>query len=101
MRPLAALDLEVFVNYFLVMFKHIETGKITYFEHPLDIEQIKKVLKAYRIITFNGIGYDIPILMYALTGVSTESIKAASNRIIQHNLKPWHFEKESISSFKM
>lgn len=90
-RPVAVLDLEVFQNYFLVAMKEVTTGKVMMMEHPLDVERLRKILKAYRLITFNGIGYDMPILMYALTGATTEDIKKASNYIITQNAKPWHF----------
>jgi len=94
MRPRAALDLEVFSNYFLFMMMDLESTRVIWMEHPLDIPKIIRLLKTYTLITFNGLNYDIPILMYALTGVGTEAIKRASNRIIQQNLKPWNFAKE-------
>lgn len=94
MRPSAALDLEVYDNYFLVAMRDLATGKVATLEHPLDLDRLKKLLCRYRLITFNGLGYDIPILMLALKGVSTKALKAASNRIITHNLKSWNFARE-------
>lgn len=93
-RPVAVLDTEVFHNYFLVAMKDVATGNVMTMEHPLDMERLKKIIKAYRIITFNGIGFDIPILFYAMTGVSTEDLKRASNYIIQNNAKPWNFAQK-------
>lgn len=94
MRPSAVIDLEVYRNYFLVAMKDLATGRVATFEHPLDLERLKKILCRYRLISFNGLGYDIPMLMLALKGVSTQRLKDASNRIITHNLKPWNFARE-------
>lgn len=94
MRPVCVFDSEVYTNWTLFYFRNIETRQEWKFEHPLDLAALKKVVREHRLVTFNGLGYDIPILMYALKGATAEQIKAASNRIIVHNLKPWHFEKE-------
>jgi hypothetical protein len=52
------------------------------------------LITTYRLITFNGMGYDIPLLMLVLRGDDSLKIKKASDRIIVQNLKPWNFEKE-------
>lgn len=91
MRPVAVLDTEVFSNYFLVALKDVETGRVVRLEHPLDQKRLVRLLKTYRIVTFNGIRFDLPILMYAMTGVSTEDLKNASNYIITQNAQPWNF----------
>lgn len=101
-RPLATLDLETFHDYFLVMFSKINPqgemvkwkGFELYQGHPLDVRQIIAVLKRHTVVTFNGNGYDIPMLMYALTGVSNAALKRASDHIIQGNLRSWQFEQE-------
>ena len=93
-RPVAVLDLEVYYNFFLVALKDLSTRRLLLMEYPLDLDHLRKVLCHYRVVTFNGTGYDIPILMYALSGATTEQLKHASNRIIDHNLQPWIFGKE-------
>ena len=108
MRPVAFLDLEVYKNYFLCAVR-FETGCVEMHErfvHPSverevsateigwSLERIREILLTHRVVTFNGIGYDMPILMYALTGASAADLKKASDRIIIHNCKPWNFERE-------
>ena len=93
-RPVLVFDSEVYINWTLFYFRNVETREEFRFEHPLDIPKLKEVIRTHRLVTFNGIGYDIPILMLALKGATAEELKAASNRIIVHNLKPWNFEKE-------
>jgi len=93
-RPVAVFDSEVFTNWTLFLFRNVDTRETFAFEHPLDLQALKKVVREHRLVTFNGIGYDIPILMLALKGATSEELKKASNRIITQNLKPWNFEKE-------
>jgi len=94
MRPVLVFDSEVFINWTLFYFRNIVTREEFRFEHPMDLEGLKTVIREHRLVTFNGTGYDIPILMLALKGATAAELKAASNRIIVHNLKPWNFEKE-------
>lgn len=98
-RPLATLDIETFHDYFLVMFSKINEkgekvrfkGFEKYWDHPLDIRGIIAVLRKHTVVTFNGNGYDMNMLMYALTGVSNKDLKKASDHIIQGNLRSWQF----------
>ena len=66
------MDIECYRNFFLVMFKNYQ-GKTKYFEmyndSELDIEGVKRVMNAAEVVTFNGNGYDIPMLTLAL-GIS-------------------------------
>lgn len=95
---LITLDTEVFSNYLLVMFRKISDGKVIYFEKHndeyLNIPNILKILKEYTIGTFNGIGYDLPILEVAVAGMPNMSIKATSNLIIDEGLRPWQVRKQ-------
>ncbi len=97
-RPEAVLDIECYRDYFLVMFSRIDGEKFKGFElfegHPLDRRGIIKMLRRYTIVTFNGRGYDEPLLMYALTGATNAQLKRASDHIIQGNLKPWEFAEQ-------
>jgi len=95
------LDIETYSNYLLVLFM-TEDGKAKRFEifndddsgfdpaailclmtHP-DVE----------LITFNGVGFDIPLLTYALVTQDTRKIKKMANRFIEMNVKPWHFYRD-------
>ena len=100
MRPQAVLDIECSHGWFLVAVRDITKVDAHSFEMPSGAmpeelrEKIRKILKTYRIYTFNGVGYDIPLLMYMLTGATVEQLKHASDRIVIGGLKPWNFEKE-------
>lgn len=94
MRPIVFFDMEVYPNYTLCLFKNAASKELRGFEYPFDLDTMRELVNASCLVTFNGLNYDIPILMYALTGASALEIKKASDRIIVHNLKPWHFERE-------
>lgn len=95
-RPLVAFDMEVYPNYTLLVFKNFD-GTITTFEQfeneRLDLKSIRKVVTTSTLITFNGTGYDIPLLLYCLLGKSATEVYAANERIIHDNIKWWNFEK--------
>lgn len=95
MKPTLMMDIECYGAYFLVKFMSADTRGTVEYElfdgHPLDIASIRALLANYRIVTFNGNKYDIPMLSYALAGATNEQLKAASDAIIQQNLQPWQF----------
>lgn len=96
MKPTVVMDLEVYRNYFLAAFKSVDTDKSMTFEmydgKELSREKILRVLEKCRIVTFNGMTYDFPILSYAIQeGITCKQIKEASDRIINDKLKPWQF----------
>jgi hypothetical protein len=78
-------DTECYPNYFLIIFKD-EGGKITSFEkiedRPLDIAKLKKFIQNKLLIGFNSKMYDIPMIAYALQGVSNASLKNMSQLLI-------------------
>ena len=95
-KPTAVMDIECYRNYFLVMFKRVDTGAVRTYElfdgQPLNTGELRTVMGAYRIVTFNGANYDLPMLTLALTGVSCEALKRASDSIIVGDLRAWQFE---------
>lgn len=98
-REKVVMDIECYRDYFLVSFSKLSASRFVGFEMydgvELDRRAIIKLLKKYTIVTFNGRNYDIPILMYALTGrADNMDLKRASDHIIQGNLKPWEFEEQ-------
>ena len=96
---LVVCDIECYPNYFLVAFKDINNPeKIKRFEmrgdeDKLDVQSIKRILRMATVITFNGIGYDIPMILYALKGANCSELREASSDIIDNGMKPWVFEK--------
>lgn len=97
-KPTLMLDLEVYRDYFLAGLLNAETGNVRQFDthgetgrlSAEDIDTIKRVLEAYRIVTFNGSSYDMPILAAALSGADCLALKEISDKIVKLNLKPWN-----------
>lgn len=91
------MDIECYVDYFLVMFRRVDTGTTRQYEmfdgQRLDAEEIRRIMRTYRVVTFNGNNYDCPMLAYALTGVSCAKLKEASDTIIVGQMKGWQFEQ--------
>lgn len=98
MKTTLILDLEIYRDYFLAMFRNVKTGNVRAFElfdgQLLDVATIKSILKSYRLVTFNGANFDIPLLMLALKGANNAIIKKACDSIINNNLRGWQFERQ-------
>lgn len=98
------LDVECYVNYFLLMFKKVTTGEVIYFEKyegspELNRKNIYHLLNKYTLISFNGLKYDMLIIEAALAGYSNKALKRVSNMIIPNNkakrgMQPWEVRKE-------
>lgn len=83
-------DIELYPNYFLAAFLSLETGKVICIED--DMEKLNWILHNYKIITFNGNNFDIPIMALAIAGKSIEELKYAADMIIG-GLQGWHIYK--------
>lgn len=96
LRVKAVLDIECYVNYFLIALKNIANRKVVTFERSdwadFDVEQLKLILAKYTIVTFNGKRYDELMLKAAIRGASNKELKQLSDDIIANELKPWHAE---------
>jgi hypothetical protein len=94
-RPIAYCDLETYKDYFLCKFLFENDGTfLDYVLVPgttLNKLGILLVLARHTIVTFNGSGYDCPILALALSGASNQALKDASDVIITRGMKPWDF----------
>lgn len=101
MKPTVVLDTEVYKDYFLAAFYNPDGERTLLFElydgHPLDVIAIKRVLSKCRIVTFNGINFDLPILTEALNGFDPLRLKGIANRIIERNEKYWQIGIEPIA----
>lgn len=97
MKRKLVLDIELYQNYLLVMFKSLDTRVVRHFEmfdgQALDVATLQAVLRDFTIITFNGLDYDLPILTMAMQGATLAELKAASNHIIEGGLRGWQFEQ--------
>jgi hypothetical protein len=97
-RPTAAYDTECYRNFWMIAFRDVAGDKRKHFEmydgHPLDIDSIKKIIRAWRLVSFNGINYDVPLLTLALAGVDCNGLKEASDAIIVGGMKWWEVLRE-------
>jgi len=97
-KPTLILDCEIYQDYFLAMFLNVETGNTRAFElhveQALDVETLRTILRKYRLVTFNGANFDIPLLMLALSGANNARIKRGCDAIINNNLRGWQFEQQ-------
>lgn len=87
------IDTETYSNYFLLSCLNIESGNVRHFEfydgQPLDIRTIKQIMSRCLTISFNGNGFDLPIIVAALKGYSVKQIKGLADKIIKSNRPSW------------
>lgn len=98
-------DVECYRNFFYIAFKCVSNGKYVAFEQSPDFElnklKLRFMLWRFCLVSFNGIGYDMPMITLALKGVSCDELKEASDFIIKsgpnhgtERVTPWKFERE-------
>lgn len=96
--PQYIMDIECYVNYFLVKFLNIETDEIIDFEQTneteFDSKRVLHLLSKSEIVTFNGTKYDLLMLRLALKGATNKQLKKASDEIIQDDMRVWKFEEK-------
>jgi hypothetical protein len=93
-----AFDIEIMNDYAIIGGMNMRTGKVLGLtmsgSEGLDRDHLRRVLKNYTIITFNGLTFDIPLVFLAMSGASVKVLKEAANHIIGSNVKWWEVEKE-------
>jgi DNA polymerase elongation subunit (family B) len=91
-KPDVVFDIEVYKDYFLVAFMNVENESVkTYEMYPgqlLDVKPICRILQGCRLIGFNSVNYDLPILTMAINGATNQECKNVSDKIIQNNMTP-------------
>lgn len=82
-------DIEIYPNYLLIGFMHIETRKIVMFEarvgEPLSILQIQKLMWIFDnmiIVGFNDNAFDIPMAVAILANFTTEKLYECADLLI-------------------
>ncbi|MCW2763966.1 MAG: hypothetical protein JWR85_4167 [Marmoricola sp.] len=80
-------DVESYINYFLVAFKHIASGKVAIVEDSpeidLDVGLLAYMMHKFLIVGFNSNNYDVPIVSLAvMRGLNCAELKQITNRII-------------------
>jgi len=93
-RPTAAFDEECYVNYWSIAFKCVDTGRYKLFEmyegKPLDRAGIALILRKWRIVGFNSMKYDCPMLALAMMpGTTNAQLKRASDELIMTGIPHW------------
>lgn len=87
-------DIEIYHNYFLAGFAHLESRKVTWIEFEYDdekdflISKLDWILKTFTTVGFNSNNFDLPITAMAIAGRSTLQMKEAANRIIAVGERP-------------
>jgi len=85
-------DIECYVNYFLIAFTSLVTGKVIYFERTrtsdFDTGKLKWIVDNFCLVGFNSWNYDLPILALALAGKTCAQLKQATNDIIVNGTRP-------------
>lgn len=82
-------DIECYINYFVIGFYDLSTGKSTYAEMMAGYEDMfNHALVEYlchhnTILGFNSYSYDIPVLTFALYGHTCQTLKMITTEIIE------------------
>lgn len=97
-------DCEVFYNYFLVMFKHVATGKVVRLCIDKDTGEkfpttkLSWILHNYTTVGFNWLKFDGPLLWLSYLNQDTEVIKQAANQLAGNS---WPQQVAEEFGFKM
>ena len=91
-------DSESYVNYWLVAFKHVDSGKYFIFENKgigilPERSKLHWFIETFLCVGFNSKTYDVPMVSLALEGFDNKALKQASNAIIFGNLLPYQIEQ--------
>jgi hypothetical protein len=90
-------DVESFANYFLVAFKHIDSGKYVYFESTTESftlgDWLQWMLDSFCLVGFNSASYDVPIISMAIASYSVVDLKRATAELIERNVCPYDVAK--------
>lgn len=97
-KPIIFADIENYRQFFFGGFRRQCDGKTVGIEMSRRTSReddeskrarVRGILLQNRIVTFNGDGYDIPLLWYFVTGATNEELKEASDRIINGRVRKW------------
>lgn len=97
-RHRMAFDIEVYPNYFLVAFKSLENGKITFVEESdrcrLDLAKLSWIVENFTLVSFNGNNFDAPVVSLALSGKPLGVLQRATEQIIMEGWRPYEVLKQ-------
>lgn len=97
MKNFVVLDCEVYPNYFLAAFKNIDNDNVVTIESrganksltPEANKKLRSIMHKRTTFGFNSIKYDMPIILFALSGKTCEEIHKLSDFIIGENSPSW------------
>lgn len=95
-RPTAVCDTECYPNYWSIGFKNVKSGRTVVLEmfdgNPLDRARIAQIMRNYRVVTWNGMKYDLPMILLAMSPDTTNAdLKHANDQIIVGGMTAWKF----------
>jgi hypothetical protein len=89
------MDTECYRNYWSIAFRCVDTGRVARIRltphKALDRQRIARIFKNWRVISFNGWNYDMPMITLAMSGATNSELKRASDEIIMADLRPYTF----------
>lgn len=92
------LDTEIYPNYFLLSMMDSNTGKVRHFErtdsHPFDGKTVAAIMRKYLTGSFNGLNFDLPLIVAAIKGATPKMLKAICDAIIIKKQPIWRVMRE-------
>jgi hypothetical protein len=93
------IDCETYPNYFLLAAMCTSSGKVRTFEiwngEPFDARTVTALMRKHTTISFNGLGFDIPLIVAACSGFSTAAIYKLSQQIIVEQIPAWRVARDA------
>jgi len=94
-KPVAFFDTECYRNFWLLKFRPAGGAAYTFALYAgerlshADAARIERLFQLFTVVSFNGNGYDVPMIAAALSGYTVEQLKWLSDEIIVNQAKPW------------
>lgn len=97
-RPIAQCDTECDYDWWLIKFRLPDGRMFSYDicserpDIPLDYAAVQWFIDNFELHTFNGNGYDIPMIRLAMAGYSPRQLKQANDLLIVKKVRPYQLE---------
>jgi hypothetical protein len=96
-KPTLICDIEIYKRRLYIGFTRVGDGKHVGFNATdtidFDRERLRRIMLQNRIVTYNGQGFDVPLIFYCISGATIAEIKLACDRIINGRVRYWDVEK--------
>lgn len=80
-RPIAFFDVEIFPNLFVICYQRDDSDEVEAMINPSPSD-VEWLINSFRLIGFNNLNYDNPMIYAAMMGYSIEGLYNLSKRII-------------------